>query len=119
MIDDVIGKIESEEVKKYISNNIEVEAIQWTGRNIEDVKDFCKNEEGEYILQCTLRTGMTYFGDDDNNVSITLKSKRCDVCVVKGDFLVKIFGDIIPMSEEEFYKNFQKSYGSCMEELSW
>lgn len=62
---------------------------------------------------------MSYFGPTDNNVSITLKSKRCDVCVVKGDFLVKIFGDIIPISEKEFYKNFQKSYETCMEELSW
>lgn len=118
MIDDIIGKIESEEVKKYISTNIEVEAIQWTGRNLDDVKDFCKNEEGENILQCTFQTGRFYFGANDY-VSITLKSKRCDVCVIKGDFLVKIFGDIIPMSEVEFYKNFQKSYESCMEEYSW
>jgi len=118
MIDDVIGKIESEEVKKYISSNIEVEAIQWTGRNLEDLKDFCKNEEGESILQCIFRTGMSCFGADDY-ISITLKSKRCDVCVTRGDFLVKIFGDIIPMSAEEFFKNFQKSYETCMEEFSW
>jgi len=52
-----------------------VEAVQWTGNNWNEVKEFCN--------------GIRYMNSFRPDEQFIINTKTCDLCVVRGDWIVK------------------------------
>lgn len=69
---------------KYRTNPIEIEAIQWTGLNLEEIKAFV----GDSLIYDILDTAWEV-GKGKPHVSMKIKAVEGNVQVSEGDYIVK------------------------------
>jgi len=78
---------------KYVKQSIEVEAIQWTGNNTKEIKDFV-NPIAEYL--------------EDENV-IVIPTLEGDMKAKLGDYIIKgVKGEFYPCNKDIFEKTYKK-----------
>lgn len=80
----------------YIKKPIQVEAFQWTG-------DRDQVEDPEWIIEA-LKNKDAYF--DANH--LWLCSANGDLCVNRGDYIIKYNDELYPCNEETFSKVYEK-----------
>lgn len=83
-------------MNKYIKKSVEIEAIQWTGKNTKKVKDFCNNGDG---WNCS-RT-------KDKLEIYTLEGT---MLASIGDYIIKgVKGEFYPCKPDIFEKTYDKT----------
>lgn len=92
--------IEIDEVKPsagiYKTNPCEIEAVQWTGNNLREVFQFCKDSEGYSSAEYTSANEL---------VVLTVERKRSAVSV--GDYIIKgLCRGFYPCEEAAFHKKY-------------
>ena len=86
-------------MKKYIKKPIPVSAIQWTGKNNDEIHKFCTNEEGKSF-------------SFQNHEHIWIGTKEGDLKAKHGDYIIQgIEGEFYPCDKNIF----EKSYVACEE----
>lgn len=89
-------------IKQYVKKPVVVEAVQWTGSNFDEIKEFCGNDVVEntgtkysYLQIHTLEGGMT---------------------ASKGDYIIKgVSGEFYPCKPDIFEKTYEVYTGAFME----
>lgn len=88
---------------KYRKKPVEVEAIQWTGLNLEEVKAFV----GESLIYDIIDTAWQV-GKGAPNVNMKIKTLEGDVRADKGDFIIKgVNGEFYPCKPDIFEKTYE------------
>lgn len=80
-------------IKKYIKKSIGIEAIKWTGTNLEKIKSFV----GENLIYDTL----------DSECKLLIKTLEGNMIVSKGDYIIKgIKGEFYPIKQDIFEESY-------------
>lgn len=83
-------------VRKYKTNPCEIEAVQWTGNNLREVFQFCKDAEGYSSAEYT-----------SSNELVVLTAERKRSAVALGDYIIKgLCGGFYPCEEAAFHKKY-------------
>ena len=78
-------------VKKYKSKPKQIEAIQWTGENLKEVKEFCK---------------IAFIGLEDD---LTIPTLEGHVCGAEGCFVIKgLVGEFYICREDIFHRSYEE-----------
>lgn len=78
---------------KYKKLPVTIEAVQWTGQNYCEIKNFC--DSGSYVFYC-----------DDNLMISTLEG---NMCASIGDFIIRgVDGEYYPCKPDIFKKTYEK-----------
>ena len=79
---------------KYRKKPVEIEAIQWNGENVQEVKDFLKNK---YIL---IR----------KNKNLIIATLEGNMLAKSGDFIIKgVQGEFYPCKPDIFWQTYEKT----------
>lgn len=82
---------------------VDVEAIQWTGLNLEEVKTFV----GESLIYDIIDTAWQA-GKGAPNVNMKIKTLEGDMRAYKGDFIIKgVNGEFYPCKPDIFEKTYE------------
>lgn len=88
---------------KYRKKPVIIEAIQWTGLNLEEIKSFV----GESLLYDIIDTAWEV-GKGDPHVNMTIKTLEGDHTCTKGDFIIKgVHGEFYPCKPDIFEKTYE------------
>lgn len=87
-------------IKKYVKKPVVIEAVEWTGTNIDEIKEFCKNacdidvrDRGESVI----------IGQ-----KITIHTLEGDMKASKGDYIIKgVNGEFYPCKPDVFAKTYE------------
>jgi hypothetical protein len=83
-------------MKTYVKKPIPVPALQWKGDNLQEIKDFCKDE----ILEEMCFT---------NNKDLWIQTREGQLMAQVGDFIMKgIEGEFYPCAESIFKKTYDE-----------
>ena len=83
-------------MKHYVKKPIPVLALQWTGENLEEIKSFCTDSNGEE--KCF-----------KNKKTIWLSTREGQLKTVVGDYIIKnIEGEFYPCPESIFLKSYDE-----------
>ena len=85
-------------IKQYIKKPIPIEAIQWTGQNFEEIKEFCKDamiaDSGELIIP-TLEDGKFIKAEHVATVSdYVIKGVRGEFYFCKEDIFLETYDEV-------------------------
>lgn len=87
---------------KYKTKPVEIEAIQWTGLNLEEIKAFV----GGSLIYDILDTAWEV-GKGRPHVFIKIKTLEGDMNVSKGDYIIKgLLGEFYPCKPDVFEKKY-------------
>lgn len=88
---------------KYRKKPVVIEAIQWTGLNLEEIKSFV----GESLQYDIIDTAWEV-GKGVPHVNMVIKTLEGDHICTKGDFIIKgVNGEFYPCKAEIFYKTYE------------
>ena len=83
---------------KYVKNPIEIEAIQWTGENLTEIKAFCTYENG--IEMCF-----------KNGEYLWIQTREGQLKAQVRDYIIKgIEGEFYPCAESIFRKSYTEVF---------
>jgi hypothetical protein len=83
-------------MKMYVKKPIPVPALQWKGDNLQEIKDFCKDENLEEMCFT-------------NNKDLWIKTREGQLMAQVGDFIMKgIEGEFYPCAESIFKKTYDE-----------
>jgi hypothetical protein len=83
-------------MKMYVKKPIPVPALQWTGDNFQEIKDFCTDENLEEMCFT-------------NNKDLWIKTREGQLMAQVGDFIMKgIEGEFYPCAESIFKKTYDE-----------
>jgi hypothetical protein len=83
-------------MKMYVKKPIPVPALQWTGDNFQEIKDFCTDENLEEMCFT-------------NNKDLWVKTREGQLMAQVGDFIMKgIEGEFYPCAESVFKKTYDE-----------
>ncbi len=87
-------------MEKYITKPVVIEAAEWKGKNLDDVIEFCKeNDIKPYFKYGTLK-GMT---------GMIIPTLEGDHVALKGDFIIRgLKGEYYPCKPETFHPKYKK-----------
>lgn len=89
-------------IGKYVKKPVEVEAVEWTGKNLEEIKQFV-GDKLEYWYNETAWE----VGKGPVTVSIKIKTLEGDHCASYGDFIIKgVNGEFYPCKPDIFVKTY-------------
>lgn len=96
---------------KYTKKPIEIEAIQWTGLNLEEIKSFV----GE-SLQYEIIDTAWQVGKGAPHVHMVIKTLEGDHICTEGDFIIKgVNGEFYPCKPDIFDKTYQSHAADVVE----
>lgn len=88
---------------KYRKKPVVIEAIQWTGLNLEEIKEFV----GESLIYDIIDTAWKV-GEGAPHVNMKIHTLEGDMEVSKGDFIIKgIKGEFYPCKPDIFEKAYE------------
>ena len=91
---------------KYVKKPVEVEAVEWTGQNLEEIKQFV-GDKLEYWYNDTAWE----VGKGPVTISIKIKSLGGDHCVSYGDLIIEgVNGEFYPCKPDIFWKTYTRVY---------
>ncbi len=89
---------------KYKTKPCEIEAVQWTGLNLEDIKEFV----GENLLYNIIDTAWQV-GKGVPHVLMQIKTLEGNVRADKGDYIIKgLRGEFYPCKPDVFKKKYEE-----------
>lgn len=101
-------------MKKYRKKPVIIEAIQWTGTNLEEIKSFVGDS-----LKCDINDTAWQVGKGAPNVDIFIKTLEGDHICTKGDFIIKgVKGEFYPCKPDIFYAIYEESEGTENEQIN-
>lgn len=81
-------------VGKYIKKRIQVTAVQWDGRNFDEISKF---SNGEVSLL------------SENSDKLIIPTLEGEMCASKGDYIIKgVLGELYPCKPEAFKETYDK-----------
>ena len=88
-------------MKQYVKKPIPVSALQWTGKNIDEIKVFCTDSEG--YVKCFKKVSF------DNAEHLWIHTREGQLKAVVGDYIMKgIEGEFYPCGEQIFLKTYDE-----------
>ena len=91
---------------KYVKKPVEVEAVEWTGQNLEEIKQFV-GDKLEYWYNDTAWE----VGKGPVTISIKIKTLEGDHYVSYGDCIIKgVNGEFYPCKPDIFWKTYTRVY---------
>lgn len=94
---------------RYIKKPVEIEAIQWTGLNLEEIKSFV----GE-SLQYEIIDTAWQVGKGAPHVYMVIKTLEGDMCVSVGDYIIKgVKGEFYPCKPDIFEQTYEALEGGA------
>lgn len=89
-------------MKKYIKKPVEIEAVQWTGINPQEIKDFAGESANiEYY------DGAYEAGAGPMIATVTIHTLEGDMKANKGDYIIKgVKGEFYPCREDIFLQTY-------------
>lgn len=91
-------------MKKYRKKPVIVEAVEYTGFNIKEIKDFV----GEQLI-CEIYDGAYVAGVRPPRVDMRIKTLEGDMKVSTGDYIIKgVNGEFYPCKPEIFNKTYEE-----------
>ena len=85
-------------VKKYITKPTEIEAVQWTGDNYQEIMDFCGEDAA--ILSWTPST---------NRKDLRIRTLEGIMDASPSDYIIKgVLGEFYPCKESAFIKKYKE-----------
>ncbi|WP_217589601.1 hypothetical protein [Lentibacillus saliphilus] len=82
-------------VRKYQPKKREIEAMEWTGKNFDELKEFLPSKDLDY----------NFLGRP------VIKTLEGNMPVNEGDFIIKgIRGDYFPCKPEVFHQNYEQAH---------
>ena len=88
---------------KYKTKPVEIEAIQWTGLNLEEIKTFV----GDSLIYNIIDTAWEV-GKGRPNVLMKIKTLEGDMHVSEGDYIIKgLKGKFYPCKPDIFEKKYE------------
>lgn len=88
---------------KYRKKPVVIEAIQWNGLNLEEIKEFV----GESLIYDIIDTAWQV-GKGAPHVNMKIKTLEGDMRVNKGDFIIKgVNGEFYPCKPDIFEKTYE------------
>lgn len=99
-------KIKEEDmIEKYIKKPVEVDVVQWTGANFEEVEKFCK--VGTY-QNSTSKAELRKVSDDVDD-ALYITTLEGDMYARYGDYIVKgVAGEVYPCKPDLFARTYEK-----------
>lgn len=89
---------------KYRKKPVVIEAIQWNGLNLEEIKEFV----GESLKYDIIDTAWQA-GKGAPHVNMKIHTLEGDHECAKGDFIIKgVNGEFYPCKEDVFWKSYEK-----------
>ena len=83
-------------MKQYVKKPIPVSALQWTGENLEEIKAFCTDSNGQE--KCFT-----------NHIDLWIHTREGQLKAVFGDYIMKgIEGEFYPCGEQIFLKTYDE-----------
>ena len=83
-------------MKQYVKKSIPVSALQWTGDNLEEIKAFCTDSNGQE--KCFT-----------NHSDLWIHTREGQLKAVFGDYIMKgIEGEFYPCGEQIFLKTYDE-----------
>ena len=93
-------------IGKYVKKPVEVEAVEWTGKNLEEIKQFV-GDKLEYWYNETAWE----VGKGPVTISIKIKTLEGDHYASYGDFIIKgVNGEFYPCKPDIFWKTYNRIY---------
>ena len=90
-------------MQKYIKKPIEIEAIQWTGFNLEEIKSFVGNTLNYEIFDGAWQAGMA-----PPRVEMKIKTLEGEMQVSVGDYIIKgVKGEFYPCKPDIFEMTYE------------
>ena len=87
--------------KKYKKKPIIIEAVQWTGINLEEIKSFVK-DSWDYNYKTK------WDSNDPSNIEVKIKTLEGDHIVSIGDYIIKgVNGEFYPCKPDIFKKTYE------------
>ena len=88
---------------RYIKKPVEIEAIQWNGLNLEEIKSFV----GEFLQYEIIDTAWQV-GKGAPHVHMVIKTLEGDMCVSVGDYIIKgVKGEFYPCKPDIFEQTYE------------
>lgn len=88
---------------KYIKKPVVIEAIQWNGINIEEIKEFAKEKIEYSIYDAGYKAGIT-----PPVIDITIHTLEGDMKVSINDYIIKgVKGEIYPCKPDIFEETYE------------
>ena len=88
---------------KYKTKPVEIEAIQWTGLNLEEIKTFV----GDSLIYNTIDTAWEV-GKGRPHVLMKIKTLEGDMHASEGDYIIKgLKGEFYPCKSDIFEKKYE------------
>lgn len=88
---------------KYRKKPVVIEAVQWTGLNLEEIKSFVGNSLQYYFIDTACEVGKYI-----PQVNIIIKTLEGDHICTKGDFIIKgVHGEFYPCKPDIFEKTYE------------
>lgn len=98
-------------VMKYRNKQTVIEAVQWTGLNIDEVKSFV----GESLHYGIINT-KNKDGECETNVNMTIKTSEGNHFCTKGDFIIKgVNGEFYLCKPDIFEKTYEEASSNVNE----
>ena len=89
---------------KYRKKPLVIDAVQWTGLNLEEVKTFAKGSLDVEIFDTGWKVGVV-----KPSVKITIRTLEGDMIVNSGDYIIKgVGGEFYPCKPDIFSKTYEK-----------
>ena len=89
---------------KYVKKPVEVEAVEWTGQNLEEIKQFV-GDKLEYWYNDTAWE----VGKGPVTISIKIKTLEGEMLASIGDFIIKgVDGEFYPCKPDIFQKTYEE-----------
>ena len=85
------------EAKKYVKKPIPVEAVQWTGENVDEIKEFCKDAE---------------FGQSPDSFGQVLRIRTLEgtMTAESGSYIIRgIRGEFYPCERKIFEESYEEA----------
>ena len=100
-----LDEVEGVEMAKYRKKPVVIEAIRWSGSNVEEVNKFT-NKPPQRILSW----------DESLNESVIISTLEGDMRAKKGDYIIKgVNGEFYPCKPDIFKKTYEKVEGKVEE----
>jgi hypothetical protein len=88
-------------IMKYRKKQIVIEAIQWTGFNLDEIKDFVGK-----ALHIDINHSL--YADPSSTINLTIATLEGDHICTKGDFIIKgVNGEFYPCKPDIFEKTYE------------
>lgn len=88
---------------RYRTKPCEIEALEWNGHNLEEIKEFV----GDSLIYDIIDTAWQV-GKGIPHVNMKIKTLEGDMIASKGDFIIKgLRGELYPCKPDVFHKKYE------------